>query len=99
MATIKHIYLASDGKEFDNEVGADRHDTALRVDAELTAYVNAVTFKTSSEKGLKLARGALKRTLGDFLHWRETGQVVQREAEKPATDEPAANDEQASAAA
>lgn len=85
--TTVTLFVTKDGKKFDNELDAQRHEASVALKEELDTYVNLLSFRAGTEKGLKLSQNRVKRILTDFLVWRDTGLVPTAE---PAEDaEPA----------
>jgi hypothetical protein len=81
MATQLIQFAANDGKKFDNEAAADRHNLGIKHADELTAYANSLPTRAESERGEAISRSRIRNTILDFLFWRETGLTTDAGAE------------------
>jgi hypothetical protein len=73
MAKTKTIYVAGDGKEFDDEAACDSHDMYLAEQAKIESYIAAT-------KLAKAQAGLMRKHLAGYMSFLKTGKVPEPEA-------------------
>ncbi len=88
--TTKTVFETTDGKTFADQAQATAHQVAIDTKASLEKYVEALTFKSTTPKGLTLSRNRVKKTVLGYLSWLETGVAPAAAADDDGAEEPAA---------
>lgn len=71
MTTISLRYKTSDGREFRDKGAADLHQLGLEMDPEINRYMDTLKLKASTERGVRLSRARLRRTLLKYFVWQK----------------------------
>lgn len=77
MAKTKTIYVAGDGKEFEDEAACDSHDMYLAQQAKIEKYITLSNLH-------KAQAGLMRKRLASFMSFLETGKVPTPEADTTA---------------